>query len=401
MKDLENTVDVLNRRLLEEVERRSELETSHSALVQETEDLTVKLFEEAQSMVACERKENFEKEKQIKKLKSIIDEKDQIIQALMEENKTLKVFIQNSANKLNDTDSDVSTILNNSSENIENNEEIGEDENNNKKKITVRTRKLSNVNEILSASPFSPINSILNVESPSSDSSYQTYAYQTFNRELYFDNKNPFYTELYNFIKYKHFDIIEHSKFTKKCVSEEVEPCLDFQPINPNLITISTKLSHYNCVRRIVKACKENTLIIKNIYEYPENSDSNNETKENKENKENKNNVSCVLCLRSNLQLPLNICYMDEEDKELQTNDKTQSQNIYVCKYCKERLLSVYDYYGYIKFIRTNLRENKANEKPTEYCHNVFGDLLRIRERMHWAKSGLIGKDYGVNTSLY
>lgn len=401
MKDLENTVDVLNRRLLEEVERRSELETSHSALVQETEDLTVKLFEEAQSMVACERKENFEKEKQIKKLKSIIDEKDQIIQALMEENKTLKVYIQNSANKLNDADSDVSTILNNSSENnSENVEEQNEDDN--KKKITVRTRKLSNVNEILSASPFSPLNSILNVESPSKDSSYQTYAYQTFNRELYFDNKNPFYTELYNFIKYKQYDIIEHSKFTKKCVSEEVEPCLDFQPVNPNLITITTKLSHYNCVRRIVKACKENTLIIKNIYEYPDNSDSNNENKEDKEDKENKNknNVSCALCLRSNLQLPLNICYMDEEDKELQTSDKNQSQNTYVCKYCKERLLSAYDYYGYIKFIRTNLRENKANEKPTEYCHNIFGDLLRIRERMYWAKSGLVGKDYGDRKSV-
>ncbi|OUM60762.1 hypothetical protein PIROE2DRAFT_36062, partial [Piromyces sp. E2] len=99
MKDLENTVDKLNKRLLEEVEKRSELETSHSALVQETEDLTVKLFEEAQSMVATERKENFEKEKQMKQLKSIIDEKDHIIQALMEENKTLKIFIQNEPNE--------------------------------------------------------------------------------------------------------------------------------------------------------------------------------------------------------------------------------------------------------------------------------------------------------------
>ncbi|OUM60761.1 hypothetical protein PIROE2DRAFT_67594 [Piromyces sp. E2] len=54
-----------------------------------------------------------------------------------------------------------------------------------------------------------------------------------------------------------------------------------------------------------------------------------------------------------------------------------------------------------MKFVRINLKENKANEKPTEYCHNLFGDLLRIRERMYWAKFGLVGKDYGVNASLY
>jgi len=275
MKDLENTVDVLNRRLLEEVERRSELETSHSALVQETEDLTVKLFEEAQSMVAVERKENFEKEKQIKKLKSIVDEKDQIIQALMEENKTLKIYIQNSANKLNDSDSDVTSILNNTIE-INNedckefNEENKDDDNNvQKDKIKVRTRALSNVNSILSNSPFSPINSILSVENSSKDNLYQTFGFQTINKELYFDNKNPYYLEIYNFIKYKHYDVLEHARFMKRCIAEEIDPCLDFQPINPDLLTISTKLSHYNCVRRIVRACKENTLIIKNLYEYP------------------------------------------------------------------------------------------------------------------------------------
>jgi hypothetical protein len=26
---------------------------------------------------------------------------------------------------------------------------------------------------------------------------------------------------------------------------------------------------------------------------------------------------------------------------------------------------------------------------------------LRIRERIYWAKFGLVGKDYGVNTSSY
>ncbi|KAG4088655.1 hypothetical protein H8356DRAFT_1724122 [Neocallimastix lanati (nom. inval.)] len=406
MKDLENTVDVLNRRLLEEVERRSELETSHSALVQETEDLTVKLFEEAQSMVAVERKENFEKEKQIKKLKSIVDEKDQIIQALMEENKTLKIYIQNSANKLNDSDSDVSSILNSTVEiNNENykefNEENKNDDNNvQKDKVKVRTRALSNVNSILSNSPFSPINSILSVEKSSEDNLYQTFGFQTINKELYFDNKNPYYLEIYNFIKYKHYDVLEHARFMKRCITEEIDPCLDFQPINPDLLTITTKLSHYNCVRRIVRACKENTLIIKNLYEYPKNTENtNNENKNNKEIKEN--NVSCSLCLRNNLPLPLNRCYMDEEDKEIQSNDKSQTQSVYVCKYCKERLLSVYDYYGYMKFVRTSLKENKANEKPTEYCHNVFGDLLRIRERIYWAKFGLVGKDYGVNTSSY
>jgi hypothetical protein len=406
MKDLENTVDVLNRRLLEEVERRSELETSHSALVQETEDLTVKLFEEAQSMVAVERKENFEKEKQIKKLKSIVDEKDQIIQALMEENKTLKIYIQNSANKLNDSDSDVSSILNSTVEiNNENykefNEENKNDDNNvQKDKVKVRTRALSNVNSILSNSPFSPINSILSVEKSSEDNLYQTFGFQTINKELYFDNKNPYYLEIYNFIKYKHYDVSEHARFMKRCITEEIDPCLDFQPINPDLLTITTKLSHYNCVRRIVRACKENTLIIKNLYEYPKNTENtNNENKNNKEIKEN--NVSCSLCLRNNLPLPLNRCYMDEEDKEIQSNDKSQTQSVYVCKYCKERLLSVYDYYGYMKFVRTSLKENKANEKPTEYCHNVFGDLLRIRERIYWAKFGLVGKDYGVNTSSY
>ena len=406
MKDLENTVDVLNRRLLEEVERRSELETSHSALVQETEDLTVKLFEEAQSMVAVERKENFEKEKQIKKLKSIVDEKDQIIQALMEENKTLKIYIQNSANKLNDSDSDVSSILNSTIEiNNENykefNEENKNDDNNvQKDKVKVRTRALSNVNSILSNSPFSPINSILSVEKSSEDNLYQTFGFQTINKELYFDNKNPYYLEIYNFIKYKHYDVLEHARFMKRCITEEIDPCLDFQPINPDLLTITTKLSHYNCVRRIVRACKENTLIIKNLYEYPKNTENtNNENKNNKEIKEN--NVSCSLCLRNNLPLPLNRCYMDEEDKEIQSNDKSQTQSVYVCKYCKERLLSVYDYYGYMKFVRTSLKENKANEKPTEYCHNVFGDLLRIRERIYWAKFGLVGKDYGVNTSSY
>jgi hypothetical protein len=406
MKDLENTVDVLNRRLLEEVERRSELETSHSALVQETEDLTVKLFEEAQSMVAVERKENFEKEKQIKKLKSIVDEKDQIIQALMEENKTLKIYIQNSANKLNESDSDVSSILNSTIEiNNENykefNEENKNDDNNvQKDKVKVRTRALSNVNSILSNSPFSPINSILSVEKSSEDNLYQTFGFQTINKELYFDNKNPYYLEIYNFIKYKHYDVLEHARFMKRCITEEIDPCLDFQPINPDLLTITTKLSHYNCVRRIVRACKENTLIIKNLYEYPKNTENtNNENKNNKEIKEN--NVSCSLCLRNNLPLPLNRCYMDEEDKEIQSNDKSQTQSVYVCKYCKERLLSVYDYYGYMKFVRTSLKENKANEKPTEYCHNVFGDLLRIRERIYWAKFGLVGKDYGVNTSSY
>lgn len=413
MKDLENTVDVLNRRLLEEVERRSELETSHSALVQETEDLTVKLFEEAQSMVAVERKENFEKEKQINKLKSIVDEKDQIIQALMEENKTLKMFIQNSASKLNDSESEISSILNNTVEinnenNIENqeNDNNGNNDNNDnnaisrKEKIKVRTRALSNVTEMLSSSPFSPINSILSVESSSNDTSYQTFGYQTINKELHFDNKNPFYSEIYNFIKYRHYDVLEHARFMKRCITEEIEPCLDFQPINPNLLTISTKLSHYNCVRRITKACKENTLIIKNLYEYPETVALNNsEDKNTKETKEN--NISCSLCLRNNLPLPLNRCFMDEEDRELQNNEKIQTQSIYVCKYCKERLLSVYDYYGYMKFVKTNLRENKANEKPTEYCHNVFGDLLRIRERIYWAKFGLVGKDYGVNVSLY
>jgi len=404
MKDLENTVDVLNRRLLEEVERRSELETSHSALVQETEDLTVKLFEEAQSMVAVERKENFEKEKQINKLKSIVDEKDQIIQALMEENKTLKAFIQGSASKLNDSESEISSILNTVEINNEDSEEIKEKNNNDnvtsrKEKIRVRTRALSNVTEMLSASPFSPINSILSVENSSSDTSYQTFGYQTINKELHFDNKNPFYLEIYNFIKYRHYDVLEHAKFMKRCITEEVEPCLDFQPINPNLLTISTKLSHYNLVRRIAKACRENTLIIKNLYEYPEIKElSNNEEKNNKDAREN---ISCSLCLRNNLPLPLNRCFMDEEDRELQSNDKIQTQSIYVCKYCKERLLSVYDYYGYMKFVKTNLRENKANEKPTEYCHNVFGDLLRIRERMYWAKFGLVGKDYGINVSLY
>jgi len=186
----------------------------------------------------------------------------------------------------------------------------------------------------------------------------------------------------------------------KRCIAEEIEPCLDFQPINPDLITISTKLSHYNFVRRIARACKENTLIIKNIYEYPENTNiSNNENKNVKEIKEN--NVSCSLCLRNNLPLPLNRCYMDEEERKIQNNDKSQVQSVFVCKYCKERLLSVYDYYGYMKFVKSSLKENKANEKPTEYCHNVFGDILRIRERIYWAKFGLIGKDYGVNISLY
>jgi len=400
MKDLESTVDKLNKRLLEEVEKRSELETSHSALVQETEDLTVKLFEEAQSMVATERKENFEKEKQIKKLKSIIDEKDQIIQALMEENKTLKIFIQNNTNKLNDTESEASSALSNLGV-IDENDNEEKENNRNSRRISVRTRALSDVTERLSASPFSPINSILSVESDSDDATYQTFAYQTINRELHFDNKNPYYNELYNYIKYKHFDVLEHSRFTKRCVAEEVEPCLDFQPINPNLITITTKLTHYNCVRRIVKACRENTLIIKNIYEYPNNIETSTDenSKETKVIKEI--NISCSLCLRSHLPLPLNRCFMDEEDRELQSNEKNQTQTVYVCKYCKERLLSVFDYYGYMKFVRTNLRENKANEKPTEYCHNLFGDLLRIRERMYWAKFGLVGKDYGVNTSLY
>jgi len=405
MKDLENTVDTLNKRLLEEVEKRSELETSHSALVQETEDLTVKLFEEAQSMVAIERKENFEKEKQIKNLKSIIDEKDQIIQALMEENRTLKIFIQNNTNKLSDSKSEDSSIFNNLDET---NSENKEDNNQNdikkeNKKISVRTRALSNATEMLSASPFSPINSILNVGCDSADSTYQTFAYQTINRELHFDNKNPYYSELFNFIKYKHYDLIEQSKFTKRCITEEVDPCSDFQPINPSLITISTKISHYNCVRRIVRACKENTLIIKNLYGYPEiiETQTNNENNEPKVTKNT--DISCSLCLRSHLPLPLNICFMDEEDKELQTNENSQGQiqSVYVCRYCKERLLSVFDYYGYMKFVKTHLKDNKANENPTEYCHNLFGDLLRIRERMYWAKFGLVGKDYGVNTSLY
>ncbi|KAG4089022.1 hypothetical protein H8356DRAFT_1720075 [Neocallimastix lanati (nom. inval.)] len=404
--DLENTIDVLNRRLLEEVERRSELETSHSALVQETEDLTMKLFEEAQSMVAVERKENFEKEKQIENLKSIIDEKDQIIQALMKENKTLKVFIQSGSNKLNDFESDISSIINNTIEmNNTYKEEIKENVSDSnaktqKDKIKLKTKSLSNINSILSASPFSPINSVIDVDSSLNNNSYQTFGYQTINKELYFDNKNPYYLEIYNYIKYKHFDVLDHAKFMKRCIAEEIEPCLDFQPINPDLITISTKLSHYNFVRRIARACKENTLIIKNIYEYPENTNiSNNENKNVKEIKEN--NVSCSLCLRNNLPLPLNRCYMDEEERKIQNNDKSQVQSVFVCKYCKERLLSVYDYYGYMKFVKSSLKENKANEKPTEYCHNVFGDILRIRERIYWAKFGLIGKDYGVNISLY
>jgi len=403
MKDLESTIDILNRRLLEEVEKRSELETSHSALVQETEDLTVKLFEEAQSMVAIERKENFEKEKQIKNLKSIIDEKDQIIQALMEENRTLKIFIQNNSNKLSDSVSETSSIFNNMDEaSYENkNENEDKDKNNLKNKISIRTRSLSNATEILSATQFSPINSILNVESLSPDATYKTFAYQTINRELHFDNKNPYYNEIYNFIKYKHYDVIENSKFTKRCISEEIDPCLDFQPVNPNLITISTKLSHYNFVRKIVKACKENTLIIKNLYEYPETTETS-PTSENKETKIIKNtNVSCSLCLRNHLPLPINICYMDEDDRELQMNEKIQNQSVYVCRYCKERLLSAYDFYGYFKFVKNYLKDNKAYEKPTEYCHNLFGDLLRIRERVYWAKFGLVGKDYGVNTSLY
>ncbi|KAL6621348.1 hypothetical protein U3516DRAFT_895563 [Neocallimastix sp. 'constans'] len=404
--DLENTIDVLNRRLLEEVERRSELETSHSALVQETEDLTMKLFEEAQSMVAVERKENFEKEKQIENLKSIIGEKDQIIQALMKENKTLKVFIQSGSNKLNDFESDISSIINNTIEmNNTYKEEIKENVSDSnaktqKDKIKLKTKSLSNINSILSASPFSPINSVIDVDSSLNNNSYQTFGYQTINKELYFDNKNPYYLEIYNYIKYKHFDVLDHAKFMKRCIAEEIEPCLDFQPINPDLITISTKLSHYNFVRRIARACKENTLIIKNIYEYPENTNiSNNENKNVKEIKEN--NVSCSLCLRNNLPLPLNRCYMDEEERKIQNNDKSQVQSVFVCKYCKERLLSVYDYYGYMKFVKSSLKENKANEKPTEYCHNVFGDILRIRERIYWAKFGLIGKDYGVNISLY
>ncbi|ORX57166.1 hypothetical protein BCR36DRAFT_580580 [Piromyces finnis] len=400
MKDLESTVDRLNKRLLEEVEKRSELETSHSALVQETEDLTVKLFEEAQIMVANERKENFEKDKQIKKLKSIIDEKDHIIQALMEENKTLKIFIQNNTNKLNDAESEASSALSNLGEP----EEDDTESNRNSKRISVRTRALSNVTEKLSATPFSPINSILSIENNSNDATYQTFAYQTINRELHFDNKNPYYNELYNYIKYKHYDILEHSRFTKRCIAEEIEPCLDFQPINPDLLTITTKLAHYNYVRRIVRACRENTLIIKNIYEYPDNTNISTDV-DNKNDKEFKvtkvDNITCSLCLRNHLPLPLNRCFMDEEDRELQLNEKTQSQTTYVCKYCKERLLSVFDYYGYMKFVRTHLKDNKANEKPTEYCHNLFGDLLRIRERMYWAKFGLVGKDYGVNISLY
>jgi len=406
MKDLENTIDILNRRLLEEVEKRSELETSHSALVQETEDLTVKLFEEAQSMVAIERKENFEKEKQIKNLKSIIDEKDQIIQALMEENRTLKIFIQNNSNKLSDSNSETSSIFNNMDEaDNENNKENEDNKDNNKKKnrISIRTRSLSNATEILSATQFSPINSILNVEGDSPDATYKTFAYQTINRELHFDNKNPYYNEMYNFIKYKHYDVLEHSKFTKRCIAEEIDPCLDFQPVNPNLITISTKLSHYNFVRKIVKACKDNTLIIKNLYGYPEITETS-PTSENNEPKIIKNtNISCSLCLRSHLPLPLNVCYLDEDDRELQMNEKIQNQtpSVYVCRYCKERLLSAYDFYGYFKFVKNYLKDNKAYEKPTEYCHNLFGDLLRIRERVYWAKFGLVGKDYGVNTSLY
>ncbi|KAK9479751.1 hypothetical protein V1514DRAFT_235372 [Lipomyces japonicus] len=87
---VEVETEALMNKLMEESKARIKAETDRRNIEQEVEDLTRSLFEEANKMVATERKDNAQLEHRNKQLETIITEKDNLLISLQEQLTALK-----------------------------------------------------------------------------------------------------------------------------------------------------------------------------------------------------------------------------------------------------------------------------------------------------------------------
>lgn len=206
----------LSERLVDEVETRSEIEHGNTMLVSESERLTSELFSEAQNMVVQERRLRVESENKASTLERRLQEYVDIAASDKAEIQMLKCLIQDS----HENKSRSKTLRLAEEETFPETDSSGAtpeplDETNTTIKLSgIAKRAICVYGESLESS-YSPVQAKL----------ARSFLHAGI---LQYHPSNPDYQEIVEICRGNNFSEVYNSKFAKRLISEEANPCIQF-----------------------------------------------------------------------------------------------------------------------------------------------------------------------------
>jgi len=371
-KDVENETGELTRRLLEESKNRVQAENDKNKIEQELEMLTAKLFEEANNLVASARRENKALEKRNDQLQSRLEDTETLLQSQQDQLAELKNVMQ----RMQQADVQTSPAIPHLS-GAASRESLG--------RLTLTELSplhITNVHPDPEEAPdsakgteISPFSVFLHPRyrydtAPYSD--FKSFVRISFNNSHPRQSSGPYsvtgidftpptsrnpslsspyvpYSPTIERLPLKEF------RFVKRSLTEDIDPALRLD-IAPGLSWIAR--------RSVLAAILDGTLIIEPtpansiITTYP-----------------------CTLCGERR----------DEKDytrtHRFCTSDSPSSQRYPLCQYCLERMRVTCDYVGFLRAVRDGIWKVEGEEGEEK----AWGESVRLRERMFWARLGTQG----------
>jgi len=354
-------LEALELQLKGEQAARGQAEASRQLMESELEELTQRLFEVSSDMVKEEHERRQESEQHVIMLEEKLADLQTILQTLESEKQQLKSILHTMDTEKRMVERELDDALSMS-------------------QPSTPTGSIHRVNSMRSLrnSRRRPNPLIHDSSYYSSDDSSSPYS-PPLNHGLHLiDSK--FFHEYLEFIESCKADRtgkpMREAKFMKRVLYEDVEPCLNFDP------NVSSSIFSWNQPRKtVLAAVLENTLIIE-PFAHPSSPSAVNHAR---------TALAAPLCTLCNTAItsPISFVYRLSD-----TDTKRQP----MCAFCRARLTSVCEFYGFVRMISTGVLPSKGGG-PSGNAQRSYREVLRLRERMLWARLGC-GVDLGEPTDF-
>ncbi|KAI8367092.1 hypothetical protein BD560DRAFT_490593 [Blakeslea trispora] len=361
---LEKDMHTLNQKYVAEIERVGNIQHEKDMVEHELEELSLKLFEEANAMVAIEKKARWQIENELRQTQEqLLAEQDQL--------RELRLRLTS------DTSSDSSSILDSSTTMIMKSRLKDEIDLNGFKRVSANhimkyTRKENlkqHQQRTISMPPTPSTSDRINTKHkrPSTIDGFQLESF----REYTMASSQKLLTP----------KKLNQTTFMKHCLSEDIEPCLRFGP--------QSKLS----IKKMIDFLSRQACFIEHINTGLVTAPSAETVQPSKPLWERFNTAtptksivvsnSCSACGRSADAVVLNYRFrLDENDNWLPID-----------QYCRDRLVAVCEFFVFIRNVQMNLYQDRSIE-------DLYTENIRLRLQMFYSRMGalpVVMDDLGLN----